>query len=72
MSLVKVENLRFNYYDKELYRDLSFHINEEEHAVLIGQNGSGKTTLFDLLTGKLYQNPQPKNIYTINYKVITK
>ena len=53
MSLVKVENLRFNYYDKELYRDLSFKINEEEHAVLIGQNGSGKTTLFDLLTKKL-------------------
>ena len=53
MSLVSVENLRFNYYDKDLYRDLTFKVNEEEHAVLVGQNGCGKTTLFDLLTKKL-------------------
>ena len=53
MALVKVENLRFNYYDKDLYKDLSFKVNEEEHAVLVGQNGSGKTTLLDLLTKKL-------------------
>ena len=53
MSLVKVDNLRFNYYDKDLYRDLSFQINQGEHIVLVGQNGSGKTTLFDLLTLKL-------------------
>ena len=53
MSLVKVENLKFNYYDKDLYRDVSFQINQGEHIVLVGQNGSGKTTLFDLLTYKL-------------------
>ena len=53
MSLVKVENLKFNYYDKDLYRGLSFQINQGEHAVLVGQNGCGKTTLFDLLTGKM-------------------
>ena len=53
MSLVKVENLKFNYYDKDLYRGLSFQINQEDHAVLVGQNGCGKTTLFDLLTLKL-------------------
>ena len=53
MSLVKVKDLRFNYYDKELYNDVSFQINEGEHAILVGQNGSGKTTLFDLLTKKL-------------------
>ena len=54
MSLVKVENLKFNYYDKDLYRGLTFQINQGEHIVLVGQNGSGKTTLFDLLVGKLY------------------
>ena len=61
MSLVKVDNLRFNYYDKELYQDVSFQINQGEHAVLIGQNGSGKTTLFDLLVGKL--DPDKGSIY---------
>ena len=53
MSLLKVENLRFNYYDKDLYRGLSFQINQGEHIVLVGQNGSGKTTLLDLLVNKL-------------------
>lgn len=53
MSLVKVEDLKFNYYDKELYKGLSFQINQGEHAVLVGQNGCGKTTLFDLLVYKL-------------------
>lgn len=53
MSLVKVEGLKFNYSDKELYRSLSLQINQGEHIVLVGQNGSGKTTLFDLLTLKL-------------------
>lgn len=53
MSLVKVSNLKFNYYDKELYDEVSFQLNREDHAVLVGQNGSGKTTLLDLLTHKL-------------------
>lgn len=53
MSLVKVSNVRFNYSDKELYKDISFQINQGEHIVLVGQNGSGKTTIFDLLTKKL-------------------
>ena len=53
MSLVKVENVMFNYSDKELYSEISFQLNRGEHAVLVGQNGSGKTTIFDLLTKKL-------------------
>ena len=53
MSLVKVTGLKFNYSDKELYDEVSFQLNAEDHAVLVGQNGSGKTTLIDLLTKKL-------------------
>lgn len=53
MSLVKVSGLKFNYSDKELYDEVSFQLNREDHAVLVGQNGSGKTTLIDLLTKKL-------------------
>ena len=60
MSLVKVEDLRFNYYDKELYKGLSFQINQGEHIVLVGQNGCGKTTLLDLLVGKM--DPDKGNI----------
>lgn len=53
MSLVRVEGLKFNYCDKELYDEVSFQLNREDHAVLVGQNGCGKTTFFDLLTKKL-------------------
>ena len=53
MSLVKVTGLKFNYYDKELYDEVSFQLNNEDHAVLVGQNGCGKTTFIDILTHKL-------------------
>ena len=53
MSLLKVENLKFNYSDKELFNDVSFQLNAKEHAVLVGRNGAGKTTLFDLLVGNI-------------------
>ena len=43
----------FNYSDKELFNGVSFQLNQDEHAVLVGQNGSGKTTIFDLITKKL-------------------
>ena len=53
MSLVKVTGLKFNYYDKELYDEVSLQLNREDHAVLVGQNGCGKTTFIDLLVKKL-------------------
>ena len=53
MSLLKVDNLMFNYSDKELFNCVSFQLNQGEHAVLVGQNGCGKTTIFDLITKKL-------------------
>lgn len=53
MSLVKVDNVMFNYSDKELFNNISFQLNQGDHAVLVGQNGCGKTTIFDLLTKKL-------------------
>ena len=53
MSLVKVTGLKFNYSDKDLYDEVSFQLNREDHAVLIGQNGSGKTTFIDLLVRNL-------------------
>lgn len=54
MALLEVKNLRYNYSDKELYRDVSFKINPGEHCVLVGRNGSGKTTLLNLLIGELH------------------
>ncbi len=53
MALVELENVDFNYADKELYRSISLKINNGEHCVLVGVNGSGKTTILDLLAKKL-------------------
>lgn len=53
MSLVRVNNVMFNYSDKELFNNITFQLNQGEHAVLVGQNGAGKTTIFDLLTKKI-------------------
>ncbi len=50
--------------------DVSFHINDNEKAAVVGVNGSGKSTLLKIITGKLPQDSGeiilPKNI-TIGY-----
>lgn len=53
MALLEVKDVCFNYSDKELYRSVSFKINNGEHCALVGVNGSGKTTLLELISGNL-------------------
>lgn len=47
--MIKVENLSYSFPEKELYHEVSFTIEDFQHAVLIGSNGTGKTTLIDML-----------------------
>ena len=47
--MLAVENLYFSYSDKELYTNVSFHLEEGQHCVFIGSNGTGKTTLLQML-----------------------
>lgn len=47
--MIKVEKLSYSFPEKDLYTDVSFTIEEGQHAVLIGSNGTGKTTLADML-----------------------
>ena len=49
--MLKVENLKKAYKDKEVLRGLSFELSSGEITSLIGNNGSGKTTTFRLLLG---------------------
>lgn len=53
MSLLEFKDVRFSYQEKELYRNLSFKLNEGEHAVIVGKNGVGKTTILKLAIGEL-------------------
>lgn len=53
MAVLELENIEFNYSDKELYNRVSFKINTGEHCVLVGGNGAGKTTLLSLIVGDI-------------------
>ena len=47
--MIKVQNLSYSYPQKDLYKKVSFTIEEDTHCALIGTNGTGKSTLLDLL-----------------------
>lgn len=47
--MIQVENLSFGFGDKELYKKISFTLEEGKHCAFIGSNGTGKTTLVELL-----------------------
>lgn len=42
---------KFN--DNPLFSDVTFHINKQERAALVGSNGTGKTTLLRIIMGEL-------------------
>ena len=47
--MITVENLTFSFTDKDLYKDISFTLEDGQHCAFIGSNGTGKTTLIDML-----------------------
>ena len=53
MALLELQDIEFNYSDKELYRKVNLQLNSGEHACLVGVNGSGKSTLLSIIVGEL-------------------
>lgn len=47
--MIKAEHLSFSFPQKELYKDISFTLEEAQHCAFIGTSGSGKSTLTDIL-----------------------
>lgn len=47
--MVKLSNLSYSILEKELYQDISFTLQEQEHCALIGSSGTGKSTLVDII-----------------------
>lgn len=47
--MIKVENLSFGYPRKDLYKEISFTIEDNKHCAFIGSSGSGKSTLIDMI-----------------------
>lgn len=47
--MIQVENLSYEFPTKELYKNISFTLEEGQHCAFIGSNGTGKTTLVDMI-----------------------
>ena len=47
--MIKVENLSYSFPQKDLFDNISFTLEEGQHAAFIGSNGTGKSTLIQML-----------------------
>ena len=47
--MIQVEKLSFSFPAKELYKKVSFVLEDGQHCAFIGSNGTGKTTLVDMI-----------------------
>lgn len=47
--MLEVNNLSYWHLQKDLYDEISFTLEENDHCAFIGVNGSGKSTLIDLI-----------------------
>lgn len=47
--MIEVQNLSYEFPTKELYKNISFVLEDGQHCAFIGSNGTGKTTLVDMI-----------------------
>lgn len=55
-SIIELQNVSFKFTNKEIFKRISFAINEKELISIVGLNGSGKTTLIKIISGLLFPN----------------
>ena len=60
MNYLSVENVSKNYGEKELFREISFGLDQGQKIALVAKNGSGKTSLLNCLIGQ--DTPDSGNI----------
>lgn len=73
--MIKAENLSYGYPQKELYNNISFHLEEDQHCAFIGISGCGKSSLVDMImdpeeymyTGKLTIAPDARIGYVSQF-----
>lgn len=51
--MISVNNLTLSFGGFDLFKGISFQLNNNEHVGLVGKNGAGKTTLLRLIAGEL-------------------
>ena len=50
--IVQVEHISKSYGGRELFRDVTFKLEEYDRLALVGANGAGKTTLLNIISGR--------------------
>lgn len=48
--MIRIENLSYSFPQKDLFNNISFTIEKDNHCAFIGTSGSGKSTLIKILT----------------------
>ncbi len=61
MTILSCNNLSFSYGDINILNNVSFSIEKESKAAIIGSNGCGKSTLLKLING--IETPDDGNIF---------
>ena len=47
--MIQVEKLSYSFPEKDLYKNVSFTLQDGAHCALIGSNGTGKSTLIQMM-----------------------
>ncbi|AEI41501.1 ABC transporter ATP-binding protein [Paenibacillus mucilaginosus] len=64
-QVVSLSDIVFIREQRSILSNVSLHVKEGEHWVILGRNGSGKTTLFELING--YQFPTSGGVEVLGH-----
>ena len=68
--MLNLTNISVSFGGRDLYKNISFQINNKDKIGIVGKNGAGKSTLLKLITGDQQPNSgsiQKQSILTIGY-----
>ena len=51
--ILSCQNISIAFNEKQVLKDISFHIEDQDKAAIVGINGAGKTTLLKIIVGGL-------------------
>lgn len=63
MSMISVQSVSKKFGSREILKDLSFDVEENEFVALVGPSGSGKSTLLNMIGG--LDTPTSGNVYIL-------